>query len=875
MTKDLENIVVEINETIKTQDSIDSIDTWRPLRDGALFKNYLFNKDKISEKDKKKLEDDSLYLLGRCIDPKKTKITDLDSTGLGFGQIQSGKTTSMEAVFHLAADNNFKILILLTGYVGPLVSQNTGRLNKILEDRKFEVLRNVGDLKINNPTNQQTLMSNLKDWTDDELDEEDKQTLVILSMKNPSRIRNITKLFESACGNDKSKYSKIPVLIIDDECDHHSLNTKASKNDPENKDERELYLVKSGDTLESIADNADKTIDELCEINPGYDLLNNLENYIGERINLELLGTATHFAITNLRKNFDFHSFIGYSATPNETVLISNFNNLKPSFGRVLEPGEKYTGLEYFFSNQKSKDRFVREIESDISDYEEEKRRPDSFKDAYIYFLTCVAGAMCLKKNSSNLKQNMSMIIHPSQKRDIHEIYLNWIKGLQDEISMALNDSNSENYKDLEKQIIINLNEINKNLEKKIEYPNDKFWKYFRSAKCLGVTPERFNASSGRIPEINYRKYANILVGGSGLDRGLTVEGLTVTYLSRSVGNRQEATLSQRARFLGYQGDNSEFLRLYLTNQNLNFFEDEYVMNEYNMKQLSLKFESNQNLKTWQPSFFGTGRGKWKIARPGLMSDKTLSSRTNPYTRSIRTGYTHLLDEKDQIVNRKIYEVLTTNSDFQEKTKQLKDMRNFVETHPWVKNQDISVLDDFSLNDAYNIFLTNFRYHPKDYDRFAPLLIMLKHYLEPLDNENDDKIEERKKINCPVFIFRKSQMEERFRKPYTRATTKDIKDIRQGRVTTSSGENTKFQANFHEDKNLFPGDIRVHLDFLTGISNNEQALVNSSIQIHQLTLTSEQRGQGEIIASNVPYISFFMPTEMFMENTVSIKVPIK
>ena len=152
---------------------------------------------------------------------------------------------------------------------------------------------------------------------------------------------------------------------------------------------------------------------------------------------------------------------------------------------------------------------------------------------------------------------------------------------------------------------------------------------------------------------------------------------------------------------------------------------------------------------------------------------------------------------------------------------------------------------------------------------------MLKHYLEPLDNENDDKVEERKKINCPVFIFRKSQMEERFRKPYTRATTKDINDIRQGRVTTSSGENTKFQTNFHEDKNLFPGDIRVHLDFLTGISNNEQALVNPSIQIHQLTLTSEQRGQGEIIASNVPYISFFMPTEMFMENTVSIKVPIK
>ena len=38
----------------------------------------------------------------------------------------------MEAVFTLAADNNFKILILLTGSVGPLVVQNTGRIDNIL-----------------------------------------------------------------------------------------------------------------------------------------------------------------------------------------------------------------------------------------------------------------------------------------------------------------------------------------------------------------------------------------------------------------------------------------------------------------------------------------------------------------------------------------------------------------------------------------------------------------------------------------------------------------------------------------------------------------------------------------------------------------------
>lgn len=72
-------------------------------------------------------------------------------------------------------------------------------------------------------------------------------------MKNPSRIRNITKLFQDACDGNNSKYSKIPVLIIDDESDHHSLNTKAAKNDPENKNESELYEIQKEDTLEIIA----------------------------------------------------------------------------------------------------------------------------------------------------------------------------------------------------------------------------------------------------------------------------------------------------------------------------------------------------------------------------------------------------------------------------------------------------------------------------------------------------------------------------------------------------------------------------------------------------------------------------------------------
>ena len=58
-------------------------------------------------------------------------------------------------------------------------------------------------------------------------------------MKNPSRIKNITKLFhEASNAGNTEKFNNIPVLIIDDESDHHSLNSKSSKNDPELKNDR-------------------------------------------------------------------------------------------------------------------------------------------------------------------------------------------------------------------------------------------------------------------------------------------------------------------------------------------------------------------------------------------------------------------------------------------------------------------------------------------------------------------------------------------------------------------------------------------------------------------------------------------------------------
>jgi hypothetical protein len=93
------------------------------------------------------------------------------------------------------------------------------------------------------------------------------------------------------------------------------------------------------------------------------------------------------------------------------------------------------------------------------------------------------------------------------------------------------------------------------------------------------------NAVRGRTPEIDWRgSYAHILVGGQALDRGFTVEGLTVTYMPRGVGARRADTIQQRARFFGYKRPYLDYCRVYLEQDVADSFR-RYVRHEENIRQ--------------------------------------------------------------------------------------------------------------------------------------------------------------------------------------------------------------------------------------------------------------------------------------------------
>ncbi len=863
----MEDIKIEINQNESSlKDGKNP--TWTPLSNGNIFESYISSKEKISNKDKSQLREDSIKLLSRCINPNNIEEVNLNSTGLCFGQIQSGKTTSMEAIFSLAADNNFKILILLTGSVGPLVSQNTARIDEVLDDRKFDVLRNVDD-EWEAKRFQDILESSIYDWNNPEVDEEDQKTLVILSMKNPSRIRKIIKLFDDACKKDYSNFDKLPTLIIDDECDHHSLNSRASKNDPENKDDLDLYEIKSDDTIQSICEYKGLDPDQLYEINPGKDLQNNFSNYIGDKINIDLDQPATHETIRNLRNIFKFHSFLGYTATPNAPLLINTFNNLSPSFGKIISPGEQYTGLEYFFGTRNKIDRFVKPINEDLRQYEQGgDERPASLREAYVYYLTSVASALYLKKDKNPDKENMTMMIHPSGLTGTHERYIDWLKGLQDDLRRAFKKRDSEEFKLLEREVRVNLDEIKKNAKIKIPDIDEKFWIKFQSKDCLGITPIPFNANRrqgrNRIPKVDWkRNYSNILVGGFGLDRGYTVEGLTVTYLTRPLGGRQEDTLLQRARFMGYQGKNSDFIRLYFTDDVLNFFEGEYDRNKNLMKVLDRFLETERDLRNWRRFWFGPDRGDYRLTRAGVMNDIALIRRTRPYDRSIRCRFSHILEENQLEKNKKIYEILTKQ--YSDQFVKLSEIKEIKKNHPWTENLNIKIMKNISIKTVLEHILNNYEFENRDLNNFSVIMTLIDHYLDPVQNENESdenyaaRKNERANTQCPIILFRDN--EKNPRKPWSKS--KNVDEILRGPVTTSQGQTQGFGSG--NDNNLFPGDVRIHLEYLNQISNDMNCFEIPTLQIHEINVYEKQRGEGKLLKEKVPYLSFFLPNNMFQD----------
>lgn len=479
---------------------------------------------KIDDEAKITLIDEALHILSSCIPPG---VND-NITNIAIGYVQSGKTMSFTTLTALAADNNYRIIVYFTGTKTNLQQQTYSRLQNDLQ-----IKQNTADYKMFNIGTkiQSSEINRIKNFL-----LMDKQVLLFPILKHYKHIGTLATIFNDPAL--KPIITNKGVLIIDDEADQSSFNTYARKN----------------------ASNMDDwAVDEFSK---------------------------TYESIISLRSGLPCHSYVQYTATPQAAFLINNNDILSPKFHTVLTPGKEYTGGKFFFKNEELD--LIRIIpEEEIYHYKRNPLEscPKSLKTSLKEFLISVAIVVLIQKR----KDFLSMMIHADGLQVTNEKFFNWTNdNIQKWIDLLLSpdsdpakpffiDELKGSYNSIS-QYIENCPSFNETLE---HLPTAMM-----SAK-LHLVQSGINSDDTLIAEnaIEWDSdLAHILVGADMLNRGFTVENLSMTYLCRSTKGRSNAdTIEQRCRFFGYKRKYADVCRVYLGSKNFTEYVD-YVEHEEIMR---------------------------------------------------------------------------------------------------------------------------------------------------------------------------------------------------------------------------------------------------------------------------------------------------
>lgn len=465
-----------------------------------------------------------------------------NETGLVIGYVQSGKTLSFTALTALARDNNFQIVIIIAGTSVHLVNQSTDRLSGDLRlttrfDRKWTLMQNPSRVE-----ERETIETTLAQWADETFQNERCRTVLITVMKNGSHLRNLTNLLNGL------QLDGVPTLIIDDEGDQASLNTRARQ------------AARQGIDIEDLTENEVSTI---------------------------------YRRITGLRAIFTHHTFLQYTATPQANLFINIMDRLSPNFIKLLTPGADYTGGIQFFQENPN---IVREIPlHDIpAANHPQNEPPESLLYALkLFFLGVVAGEILRDQ------RNRSMLVHPSAAQDDHNRFWNWVNAIRDSWRRLLTGNDNQE----KRELIEGFREAYTDLRLTVGETIPTFERLtdHNLIHAITYTPIiEVNASSGRTPTINWRDfYSWILVGGRAMDRGFTIEGLTVTYMPRNLGTGNVDTTLQRARFFGYKRNYLGYCRIYIGQTTIDAY-NSIIEHEENVREQLEEFDvNNRHLNDW------------------------------------------------------------------------------------------------------------------------------------------------------------------------------------------------------------------------------------------------------------------------------------
>lgn len=476
---------MEDREWISVSDDDIGAAEWSIIADGYYRKNAArqMGKSGMSDEAIGSIFSNAARILSQCPNPHVKMPS--SETGIVIGKVQSGKTSNFISVLALAFDNGYNIAVVLGGNTLDLLKQNAGRISDAfqVDPEKLTVLKTTDNKSLINQTR-------IKEFI------ENGRKVIIVGLKHNKHISQISNIFDNEFLADE------PVLVIDDEGDQATLNTKAY---------RESF-------------------------------------------------SKTYETVLGLKSKLKRHCFLSVTATPQANILIETFDKLSPDFGELVYPGEGYCGLQEFHGQ--NHDKHVYEIPASEDNLLDGIGVPHSVHKAMAMFF--VGNAIRLSRGDV---RPHAMLIHPSQKKYDHSVVVNKIQPILDlwkrHAKAKLSGRNDISYKTFRQTLLDAYNAFV--ADGVICVPFDELENTIldRIQNCSPVLLCNSDENAGE----NAKQYkTNIFVGGNLVERGITINGLAVTYITRRAKGKSNVDNSeQRARWFGYKADYLDVCRVFTT----------------------------------------------------------------------------------------------------------------------------------------------------------------------------------------------------------------------------------------------------------------------------------------------------------------------
>ena len=469
-------------------------------------------------------------VLDRLGDPRNT--SSWSRRGMVVGHVQSGKTANYTGLICKAADAGYRLIVVIAGIHNNLRNQTQARIDegfigrdtgRLAHANKAQRQKIIGVGQFDQREFPVSLTNTLRDFNKATATTNTSQIgqynvpVVLVIKKNSSTLKNLLEWLKEHSVHQGSQMVSQPMLMIDDEADNASINTAYAR-------------------------------EEVTRIN----------GQIREFLSL-----------------FHRSCYVGYTATPFANIFIdpdTDDETLKQDlfprhFIIGLDAPSNYFGAQKVFLD--ARDRHVRLIDDNegILPMKHKIDHPvDELPESLVRAVSAFIVARAIRNARGQQAEHASMLINASRFTEVQGRLKSKVADLVGRIRDAVAVDGGKGNAALRNPEIAALYAVWK---AEFADADDADWTAVQARLHEVLVAARVievNASKRSQP-LNYDQGGEhgvtvIAVGGFSLSRGLTLEGLTISYFLRN--SMMYDTLMQMGRWFGYRPGYEDLCRVWI-----------------------------------------------------------------------------------------------------------------------------------------------------------------------------------------------------------------------------------------------------------------------------------------------------------------------